>query len=71
MATYPNVNDANKYARDVVSGKIPACKWVKLTCKEHLDDQKLSVKKNYPFYFDKLAAEACLLYTSPSPRDRG
>lgn len=26
------------YARDVVAGKVPACKWVRLACKRHLDD---------------------------------
>lgn len=25
MATYPNVNAANQYARDIVGGKILAC----------------------------------------------
>lgn len=29
---------ATQYARDVVDGKIVACKWVKLACKRHLND---------------------------------
>jgi hypothetical protein len=26
------------YARDVLAGKIPAAKWIRLACKRHLDD---------------------------------
>ena len=29
---------ATQYARDVVEGKILACKWVRLACRRHLDD---------------------------------
>ena len=42
MASYPNVNDLNRYARDVVTGKILACRYVKLSCQRHLDDLEKS-----------------------------
>jgi phage terminase large subunit-like protein len=29
---------AKRYARDVVAGKIPACRWVKLACERQLSD---------------------------------
>lgn len=29
---------ATEYARDVVEGRVLACKWVKLACRRHLDD---------------------------------
>ena len=32
MATYPNVNAANQYARDIVGGKILACQLTILAC---------------------------------------
>ena len=38
MATYPNVNAANQYARDIVGGKILACQLTILACQRHLDD---------------------------------
>ncbi len=38
MATYPNVNAANQYARDIVGGKILACQLTVLACQRHLDD---------------------------------
>ncbi|WP_448216280.1 terminase large subunit [Endozoicomonas sp. 2B-B] len=56
---YPHVNAASKYARDVVSGRIPACKWVKLACQRHLDDLNKQ-GKDWPYKFDKDKAEnAC------------
>ncbi len=70
MAAYPNVNDANKYARDVTTGKIPACKWVKLVCKEHLDDLK-NKDKDFPFVFSRLAAEAAILFVEALPHTKG
>ena len=29
---------AERYARDVVDQKIPACRWVRLSCQPHLND---------------------------------
>ena len=42
MAAFPNVDIANKWAKQVVSDKIPACKWVKLVCERHLNELKTS-----------------------------
>jgi len=70
MAAFPHVNAANKYARDIVSGKIPACNWVKLVCQNHLDD--LAVKaKDFPYYFSKESAEACILFVEALPHTKG
>lgn len=45
---------ANKYAKDVVSGKIIACKWTKLACKRQLDDLKPRSKvRRLGYKFDK------------------
>lgn len=57
MATYPNVNAAQKYARDVVAGRITACSYVKQACARHLADVKASKAKSYPYRFDRDAAE--------------
>jgi phage terminase large subunit-like protein len=58
----PHVIKALKYARDVVSGKIVACKWVKLACQRHFDDANKALRKDYPFRFDAGLAEwACAL----------
>jgi phage terminase large subunit-like protein len=33
-----HVDDANSYISGVLSGKIPACKWIKLACQRQVDD---------------------------------
>ena len=57
MAAYPNVNAAQKYARDVTGGKIPACSYVRASCARHLDNLKASKSKTYPYRFNRDAAE--------------
>jgi phage terminase large subunit-like protein len=52
-----NVNAANKYARDVVAGKIDACKWVRLACQRHLDDLEASKGRGFKWRFDRAQAE--------------
>ncbi len=44
-----------KYAEQVLSGKILACRWVKLACQRHLDDLKVGHKRG--LYFDEEAAD--------------
>lgn len=46
------MHDTTKYAKRVVSGKIVACRWVKMACRRHLKD----LKRN-DVYFDKDAAD--------------
>ena len=43
---------AEKYVSDVLSGKIPACKWVKLACERHKKDIASSITKDFPYRFD-------------------
>lgn len=71
MATYPNVNDANRYARDVVAGKILACRYVKLACKRHLDDLKKENIKSWPYRFDKSKAERFCRFSQKMPHTSG
>lgn len=54
---YPHVNKANKYARDVVSGKVAACLHVRQACQRHLNDLAASKSKSYRWTFDKEKAE--------------
>ena len=46
MTAFPNVDIANKWAKQVVSDKVPACKWIKLACERHLNDLKNSKNKD-------------------------
>lgn len=49
---HPHVKKANKYANDIVSGKIDACTYVKQACQRYLDDLEKVAEDNYPYYFD-------------------
>lgn len=71
MAGYPNVNAANKYARDVASGKIPACQYVRWTCERHLKDLKRSLKRGGKWRFDKDKAEAACVFVQLLPHAKG
>lgn len=66
-----HVADAEKYAKDVVGGRIPANKWVKLACKRHLDDRKLERDKGFPFKFDKDEANKVCALAELLPHTKG
>lgn len=71
MASYPNVNDAHRYARDVVSGKILACRYVKLACQRHLDDLAREKDPNWPYRFNRDAAERFCNFAQKMPHTAG
>jgi len=71
MAANPHVTVANRYARDVVSGRIVACKWVKLACKRHLDDLASGKKKGFKFRFDMASAESVCEFLELLPHTKG
>jgi phage terminase large subunit-like protein len=53
--TYPYVGAALDYAHDVVSARVPACRWVRLACERQLRDLDTYKSKDDPFYFDAQA----------------
>ncbi|HAT2340111.1 TPA: terminase large subunit [Citrobacter freundii] len=71
MAAYPNVNLANQYARDVLSGSIVACKYIRLACQRHFDDLKKSLDKDYPYRFDRDLAERACRFVQLLPHSSG
>jgi phage terminase large subunit-like protein len=71
MATFPYVNKGNKYARDVIAGRIPACEWVQLAAKRHIDGLRESKKDNYPYVFDKNAGERVCRFIQMLPHTKG
>ena len=51
---------ATQYARDVVAGKIRACRWVKLACQRHLDDLVRARTKEFDYKFSPaIAGKVC------------
>lgn len=67
----PNVNAANKYAKDIVSGKVIACRYVILACQRHLDNLAEEKNKAYPYYFDREAAERVCKFIQLMPHTKG
>lgn len=59
-AQFPNIAEGFQYARDVVSGRIPACKWVRLACARHERDLTRIPNDDYAFTFDAPRAERAL-----------
>lgn len=71
MATYPNVNAANKYARDVVAGKIPNCRKVIQACQRHLDELAKEKDPVFKYRFDKAKAERICTFIQKMPHTKG
>lgn len=71
-ADYPHVAKAAKYCRDVVSGKIPNCEWVRLACQRHLKDLERAKKdKSFKFKFDPDAASRACRFVELQPLTKG
>lgn len=47
---------ANEYCQSVLSGEVPACRWVKLACQRQVNDLKKSQEGSFPYVFDRNAA---------------
>jgi phage terminase large subunit-like protein len=65
------VATANEYARGVVSGRILACKWVKLACQRHLDDLAKSKRPGFAYAFDETRANRVCRFLEQLPHTKG
>lgn len=43
---------ATQYARDVVDGRVPACKWHRLACQRHLNDLRRAESGDWPYLWN-------------------
>lgn len=68
---YPHVEAAEKYAREVIRGKIPACQWVVLACKRHFADKKRAAGKGFPFKLDPAKGERVCRFVELFPHVKG
>lgn len=59
---------AEQYARDVLSGREVACKWVMLACKRHLDDRE---RVGWAFHFDRWHADDVCDFIEKLPHTEG
>jgi phage terminase large subunit-like protein len=63
---YPHVVAAEKYVKQVLADKIPACKWTRLACSRHEADKKRKLWK-----FDKKRAEDACRFVERFPHTKG
>ena len=62
------VDAANRYAEEVISGKVSANKKVKQACQRHLDDLR---RKNFPYKFSAYLADRACRIISNLPHVKG
>lgn len=62
---------ADTYAKRVILGKIPACKWVKAACQRQQDDKKRWRAKTSPFSFSRAKATAVCQFIEYLPHVKG
>jgi len=70
-AKFPLVKAAEDYAKRVIAGKIPACRWIILLCQKHLDDLEQAKTDGFPFYFDPAKAEKVAKFLQLLPHTKG
>lgn len=66
--THPHTRRAIKYANDVVSGKIPACRYTILSCQRFLDDLE---RKDFPYHLNRNRAERFCEFIEMMPHVKG
>lgn len=66
--TETGVARANRYTKDILSGKIPACTFVKQACTRQRDDLK---RKKWKYHFDEAAANRIVDFIERLPHVKG
>ncbi len=67
----PHVIKCDKYAEDIISGKINACLFVKQACQRYIDDLEKIAQDDYPYKFDKKKAESICVFAEKMPHIKG
>jgi phage terminase large subunit-like protein len=68
---HKHVATAERYIADVLSDKIPACKWVKLACERHRRDIASSITKKFPYRFDPELGDRVCRFFEKLPHVKG
>lgn len=71
MRTSDHCAKAKKYEDDVLSGKIPACTYVKQAIRRQRDDLKRWSKADSPFYFDQAEGNRVCKFVELLPHTKG
>lgn len=62
---------AMRYARDVVLGKIPNCKYVIRACQRFLDDLEKQKSAKWPYKYDNASADRACRFMEKMPHTKG
>lgn len=65
------VEIAGDYARRVVRGDVPACKWTRLACQRHLNDLRRAESGNWKYEFDQTKAGRACRFLELLPHVKG
>nr|WP_295828286.1 terminase TerL endonuclease subunit [uncultured Azospirillum sp.] len=68
---HPHVELAERYIDDVLSGTVPACKWVRLACQRHRNDLRADNAADWPYRFDPAKAEKACKFIELMPHTKG
>lgn len=68
---YTNVDKAMAWARSVLKGKFPACRYIHQAIERHFDDVAASRAKDYAYKFDPAKAEKKLRLMQLLPHTKG
>lgn len=71
MSKYPVADQMRRFAREVLSGRFPACRFIHLAVQRHLDDLEKSKDKSYPFWFDSAEAQRRIDLIERLPHTKG
>lgn len=71
METRDYVAIARGYARDVIAGRIPACKSIRLQAKRFVDELKAQKHGAFPYRFDPKAAAKVCRFIELLPHSKG
>ncbi|EGE46893.1 Putative protein YmfN [Acetobacter pomorum DM001] len=71
MASYPYIRKAQRYIKDVLSGKIPASWQVVAACQRQQQDLARAKQKKWPYRFDKEEAERICRFLELMPHIKG
>lgn len=63
--------EMNSYCLQVLSGRIPACKWTKAACRRHLDDLRKAKRQDWSFEFNEAKAQRAVTFTELCPHVKG
>ena len=67
----PHVTKATKYIKDVLSGRIDVCGYVKDACRRQQNDLKRQGKRGFPYHFDAAKAERACKFIELMPHTKG